>query len=151
MGRISGYLWIVSAPWSASAPPSSPAPSTRRCPGCSAVSAVVFLYGIGSVTGAIPWQHASMNALAIGMVVTIPVVGVALYLTGGSLSYIEPLLVCSLLYAAFFFPARWAWPLSIELILVAGTPLLYDASAVDNAFVAPLRSPSSPASSPRPG
>ncbi len=76
-----------------------------------------------------------MNALAIGMVVTIPVVGLAIYLTGGSLSYIEPLLVCSLLYAAFFFPARWAWPLSIELVLVAGTPLLYDADAIDNAFL----------------
>ena len=76
-----------------------------------------------------------MNALGFGMVVTIPVVGLAIYLTGGSLSYIEPLLVCSLLYAAFFFPARWAWPLSIELILVAGAPLLYDANAIDNAFL----------------
>ena len=69
------------------------------------------------------------------MVVTIPVVGLAIYLTGGSLSYIEPLLVCSLLYAAFFFPARWAWPLSIELVAVAGAPLLYDPDAIDNAFL----------------
>ena len=69
------------------------------------------------------------------MVVTIPVVGLAIYLTGGSLSYIEPLLVCSLLYAAFFFPARWAWPLSIELVLVAGAPLLYDANAIENAYL----------------
>jgi diguanylate cyclase (GGDEF)-like protein len=64
------------------------------------------------------------------------VVGLAIYLSGGSLSYIEPFLICSLLYAAFFFPARWAWPLSIELIAVAGLPLLYDPNAVENAFVA---------------
>ncbi len=76
-----------------------------------------------------------MNALAIGMVVTIPIAAFAMYMTGGSLSYIEPLLVCSLLYAAFFFPARWAWPLSIELVLVAGTPLLYDPNAIDNAYL----------------
>jgi diguanylate cyclase (GGDEF)-like protein len=69
------------------------------------------------------------------MVATIPIVGVALYATGGSLSYIEPLLVCSLLYAAFFFPASWAWPLSIELVLVAGTPLLYDSQAIESAFL----------------
>ena len=61
-----------------------------------------------------------MTALAIGMVVTVPVVGLAIYLTGGSISYVEPLLVCSLLYAALFFPARWAWPLTIELVVVAG-------------------------------
>ena len=76
-----------------------------------------------------------MNSLAIGMVVTIPVVGLAIYLTGGTLSYIEPLLVCALLYAAFFFPSRWAWPLSIELVVFAGAPLIYDRHAIDNAFL----------------
>jgi diguanylate cyclase (GGDEF)-like protein len=134
MGRISGFLWIVSALVGAGGS-FLPGAVHEGMPWVLGVSALVLLYGIGSVTGYIPWQHASMNVLAFGMVVTIPVVGLGLYLTGGSLSYIEPLLVCSLLYAAFFFPARWAWPLSIELILVAGTPLLYDSNAVDNAYV----------------
>jgi diguanylate cyclase (GGDEF)-like protein len=135
MGRISGYLWIVSALVGAGAA-FLPGAVHGALPWVLGVAFLVLLYGIGSVTGYIPWQHASMNALAFGMVVTIPVVGLGLYLTGGSLSYIEPLLVCSLLYAAFFFPAYWAWPLSIELILVAGTPLLYDPNAIDNAYVA---------------
>lgn len=134
MGRISGYMWIVSALVGAGAA-FLPGAIHEAIPWVLGVSLFVLLYGIGSVTGAIPWQHASMNALAFGMVVTIPVVGLALYLTGGALSYIEPLLVCSLLYAAFFFPARWAWPLSIELILVAGTPLLYDPNAIDEAYL----------------
>ena len=134
MGRISGGLWIVSALVGAGAA-FLPGAVHEALPWVIGVSFLVLLYGIGSATGYIPWQYASMNALAFGMVVTIPVVGVGLYLTGGSLSYIEPLLVCSLLYAAFFFPARWAWPLSIELVLVAGTPLLYDSQAVDNAYV----------------
>jgi diguanylate cyclase (GGDEF)-like protein len=134
MGRISGALWIVAALAGAGAA-FLPGAIHAGLPWVLGVSALVFLYGVGSVTGVIAWQRASMNALAVGMVVTIPVVGLALYLTGGSLSYIEPFLVCSLLYAAFFFPPRWAWPLSIELIAVAGTPLLYDGNAVDNAFV----------------
>jgi diguanylate cyclase (GGDEF)-like protein len=133
MGRISGGLWMVAALVGAVGA-FLPGAVHEGLPWVLGMSALVFLYGLGSVSGYIPWQRASMNALALGMVVTIPVVGLALYLTGGSLSYIEPLLVCSLLYAAFFFPARWAWPLSIELILAIGTPLLYDGQATENAY-----------------
>ncbi len=135
MGRISGALWVAAAIVGAAA---------CFLPGAEhvgtgwvlALSFVVLLYGIGCVAGAIPWQQASVNALGVGMAVTVPVVGLAVYMTGGSLSYIEPLFVCSLLYAAFFFPTRWAWPLSGELILTAGLPLLYDPDAIDNAFLA---------------
>jgi diguanylate cyclase (GGDEF)-like protein len=134
MGRISGYLWIVGALVGAAAA-FLPGAVHEALPWVLGVSGLILLYGIGSASGYIPWQHASINALAFGMVVTIPVVGLALYLTGGSLSYIEPFLICSLLYAAFFFPARWAWPLAAELILVAGAPLLYDPNATANAFV----------------
>lgn len=133
MGRISGYLWMVGALIGAGAA-YLPGALHEGMLWVLTVSALTFLYGLGTATGRIPWQHASMNALAFGMVVTIPVVGLALFLTGGSLSYIEPFLVCALLYAAFFFPSRWAWPLAIELILVAGAPLLYDSDAVANAF-----------------
>jgi diguanylate cyclase (GGDEF)-like protein len=134
MGRISGVLWIVAAVVSAGAT-FLPGAQHKGIGWVLGVSFAVFLYGLGSVTGAIPWQRASMKALAIGMVVTIPVVALAMYLSGGSLSYAEPFLVLPLLYAAFFFPARWAWPLSIELILFAGLPLLYDGDAIDNAFL----------------
>jgi diguanylate cyclase (GGDEF)-like protein len=134
MGRISGVLWIVSAIVGAGAT-FLPGAEHQGVAIVLALSAAVLLYGVGSVTGAIPWESASVDMLAIGMAVTIPIVGLALYLTGGSLSYIEPLLVCSLLYAAFFFPARWAWPLLTELILVAGTPLLYDDRAIENAYL----------------
>ncbi len=134
MGRVSGILWIVSA---------CVAVVCTFLPGAQHVgvgwvlglAGFVLLYGVGSVTGAIPWQRATMNQLALGMALTIPVVGLAIYLTGASLSFIEPLLVCSLLYAAFYFPPRWAWPLTIELLLAAGTPLLYDGDAIHNAYL----------------
>lgn len=135
MGRISGVLWVAGA-LACTAATFLPGAEHVALGWTLALAAAVLLYGLGSVTGAIPWQKASINTLAIGMVATIPVVGLAAAMTGGSLSYVEPLLVCSLLYAAFFFPARWAWPLSIELILVAGLPLLYDPDAIDNAFLA---------------
>jgi diguanylate cyclase (GGDEF)-like protein len=134
MGRISGVLWIVAAIAAAGAT-FLPGAQHKAIALVLVMSVAVGLYGIGSVTGVIPWERATMNVLAIGMAVTIPIVGLALYLSGGSLSYVDPLLVCSLLYAAFFFPPRWAWPLSIELILVAGTPLLYDDRAIENAYL----------------
>jgi diguanylate cyclase (GGDEF)-like protein len=134
MGRISGVLWMASAVVGA-IDVFVPGSDHVATPLVLLLGACVFLYGFASVVGWIPWERASIDALAIGMVATVPVAGLAIYMTGGSLSYIEPLLVCPLLYAAFFFPERWAWPLAIELVVVAGAPLIYDADAIDNAFL----------------
>jgi len=134
MARISGVLWMIAAP-AAAAASFLPGAEHAGLGWVFLLAAIAFLYGLLSVTGAIPWQRASMAALAIGMALSIPVVGVALYVSGGSLSYVEPLLVCLLFYVAFFFPARWAWPLVAELILVAATPLLYDPDAIANAYL----------------
>jgi diguanylate cyclase (GGDEF)-like protein len=134
MGRISGFLWIAAAVVGA-IDVFVPGSDHVATPLVLLLGAFIFLYGLASVVGWIPWERASIDALAVGMVLTVPVAGLAIYMTGGALSYIEPLLVCPLLYAAFFFPERWAWPLTLELIVVAGAPLIYDADAIDNAFL----------------
>jgi hypothetical protein len=134
MGRISGVLWILA---------SIIAVGNCYLPGAQhvgmgwvfALSGVFFLYGLAGALGYLRWDRASMKVLGIGMVITIPIIGLAIYLTGGAASFVQPMLVTTLLYAAFFFPTKWAWPLSIELTLVAGTPLLYDANAIDDAFL----------------
>ena len=134
MERISGILWILAA-----------FITVGNCylPGAQHVdmgwifglSAGIFVYGIAAILGWFRWDRASTNVLGVGMVFTIPVVGLGIYFTGGAMSFVQPMLVTTLLYSAFFFPAQWAWPLSIELILAAGTPLLYDSNAIDNAFL----------------
>jgi diguanylate cyclase (GGDEF)-like protein len=134
MGRISGVLWILAA-----------FITVANCylPGAQHVAigwvfglaAAIFLFGLASALGWLRWGRASMKTLGIGMAITVPVVGVGIYLTGGAMSFVQPMLVLMLLYAAFFFPTQWAWPLSIELILVAGTPLLYDGNAIEEAFL----------------
>jgi diguanylate cyclase (GGDEF)-like protein len=134
MGRISGVLWILAALIGVVGC-YLPGAQHAAIAWVLALSAAILAYGVASVVGWLSWDRASMKVLGIGMVLTIPVVGLAVYLTGGATSFVQPMLVTLLLYAAFFFPARWAWPLSIELILVAGTPLLYDASAIDDAFL----------------
>lgn len=134
MGRISGVLWILA---------SIIAVGNCYLPGAQhvamgwvfALGGVFFMYGLAGALSWLRWDRASMKVLGIGMVITIPAIGLAIYVTGGAASFVQPMLVTTLIYAAFFFPSNWAWPLSIELILVAGTPLLYDPSAIDNAFL----------------
>ncbi len=136
MGRISGWLWIVGALVGIGA---AFLPGSRHVAigWVIGLSSGILVYGICSVTGRIPWDRTSVPPplLAFGTSLTILIAGLALFLTGGSLSYIEPLLLCSLLYVGFFLPPRWAWPLVAELVLVAGTPLLYDPDAIDNAYL----------------
>ncbi|HKO37833.1 MAG TPA: GGDEF domain-containing protein [Solirubrobacterales bacterium] len=134
MGRISGVLWILA---------SFIAVGSCYLPGAQhvdmvwvyALSGAFFFYGLVGALGLLRWDRVSMKVLAIGMVITIPFIGLAIYVTGGAMSFVQPMLVTTLIYAAFFFPTEWAWPLSIELILVAGTPLLYDSRAIDVAFL----------------
>jgi diguanylate cyclase (GGDEF)-like protein len=133
MGRISGWLWIVGAVVGIVGT-FLPGADHEGVVWVLLLSGLVLAYGIGSVTGIVPWERASMKALAIGMVVTVPIVGFGIFLSGGSISYVEPLLICSLLYAALFFPARWAWPLTIELVVVAAAPLVYEDGATATAF-----------------
>jgi len=134
MGRVSGVLWTVSG-LVALICVFLPGAEHAGLGWVLGLVALVLLYGIGSITGLIPWQRATLDQLAWGTVATIPVVGLAIYLSGASLSFVEPMLFCSLLYIAFYFPSRWAWPLTIELVLVAGAPLVYDGSAIENAFL----------------
>jgi diguanylate cyclase (GGDEF)-like protein len=134
MGRIAGVLWIL-AGLIAVANCYLPGAQHVAMGWVFALSATFVAYGLASLRGWLSWDRASMKTLAVVLVLTIPVVGLSIYLTGGSLSFAEPILVPLLIYATFFFPAKWAWPLAIELILVAGTPLIYDPDAIGNSFL----------------
>jgi diguanylate cyclase (GGDEF)-like protein len=66
----------------------------------------------------------------------VAVVGtVSLWATGGATAYAQALFVLPVLFVAYFFPPRWAWPLTIEMVLASASPLLYDDAAVSGGFL----------------
>jgi diguanylate cyclase (GGDEF)-like protein len=134
MGRIAGALWILAA-LLAVASCYLPGAKHAAMGWIFALSGVFFAYGLASLCGWLSWARASERTLGVVLTLTIPVVGLSVYLTGGSISFAEPIFFPLLIYATFFFRTRWAWLLALELIAVAGAPLLYDAGAIDNAFL----------------
>jgi diguanylate cyclase (GGDEF)-like protein len=80
----------------------------------------------------------SLTVRAIVTALMLPVVGLALWATGGATSYLAPILLFTALFIAWFFPPRLAWPLVALFLFTYATPLLYDSNAVDVAFPARL-------------
>jgi diguanylate cyclase (GGDEF)-like protein len=99
-------------------------------------SALVGIYGLVCVLELIDWERLSLLGHASVSAALVVVIGpVVLWATGGAQAYPQALLVLPILYAAYFFPPRWAWPLTIEIVVVSASPLLYDGAAVRGGFV----------------
>ncbi|MBX5468418.1 MAG: GGDEF domain-containing protein [Thermoleophilaceae bacterium] len=95
----------------------------------SAWGCVELALGIRSLTmriGTRAWVTAAM----------LPVVALALWATGGADSYLQPLLLFTALFIAYFFPPRLAWPLVALFVLAYATPLAYDGAALGSAYPA---------------
>jgi diguanylate cyclase (GGDEF)-like protein len=67
---------------------------------------------------------------------TAPIVCAAIWASGGATSFLQPLLFFTVLFIAYFFPARLAWPLVCLFALVYATPLIYDPGAIDAVYPA---------------
>jgi diguanylate cyclase (GGDEF)-like protein len=61
---------------------------------------------------------------------TMPIVALALWATGGAVSFIQPVMIFTALFISYFFPPRLAWPLMALFVYAYATPLFYDEQAV---------------------
>jgi diguanylate cyclase (GGDEF)-like protein len=93
----------------------------------------LIVYGVLCVRLIIPWTTTSMGLTALVSAVLFPVVGVALWATGGAGSYMELMLFPAVLFSAWFQRPLYAWLLNGELVLIVGTSLLYDPNAIAEA------------------
>ena len=123
MGPVSGWLWLagVAVAVAGRALPDAPSGHDAWFWGLVALTVV---YSVACITRTIPWERASIGRHALAVVGLQPLVCAALYLTGGADAYMGPMLVLPMLYVAYFFPARYAWPLAAMEIATYASPLL---------------------------
>jgi diguanylate cyclase (GGDEF)-like protein len=126
MGPVSGLLWLAAA---------AVAVVCRLIPGAPddhdflfwGLTAFTVAYSVACITRAIAWQHVGIAGHALAILALQPLIVAALWLTGGADAYLGPMLVLPMLYVAYFFPARYAWPLAACEILTYASPLVTSA------------------------
>jgi diguanylate cyclase (GGDEF)-like protein len=124
MGPVSGLLWLAGVGtgvigWLI---PGSPHAHAGLFWGLVALTAG---YAVACVTGLIPWAHVSLAGHAAAVTLLQPIVAASLWLTGGADAYMGPVLVLPMLYVAYFFPPRYAWPLAALEVATYASPLLW--------------------------
>jgi diguanylate cyclase (GGDEF)-like protein len=124
MGPVSGLLWLAGAATAAAGwlMPGSPHGHAALFWGLVALTVG---YAAACVTRAIPWDRVSLSGHAVAVTALQPVVAASLWLTGGDDASMGPVLVLPMLYVAYFFPPRLAWPLAALEIATYASPALY--------------------------
>jgi diguanylate cyclase (GGDEF)-like protein len=132
---ISGLMWLATAVVGVAVLviPGTPRPHL----------AVAFtLAGFAAAWGVVSlWLGVTERTMTIGRraVVTatmMPVVALALWATGGAHSYLQPVLLFTALFIAYFFPPRLAWPLVALFCGAFFSPVLYDPGAIEVGYPA---------------
>ncbi len=123
MGPVSGWLWLAGsgvavAGWLL---PGSPHAHATLFWGLVALTVA---YSVACITRLIPWHRVSIGGHALAVVTLQPLVMTSLWLTGGADAYMGPVLVLPMLYVAYFFPARYAWPLAALEVATYASPLV---------------------------
>jgi diguanylate cyclase (GGDEF)-like protein len=78
----------------------------------------------------------SIQLRAVVTAAMMPVVALALWATGGAGSFLQPVLLFTALFIAYFFPPRLAWPLVAVFVFAFSTPLFYDGGAEHRGYPA---------------
>ena len=123
MGPVSGLLWLAGSGVALAGWCLPGAPHAHRALFFGLLAATV-AYALASVTRLIPFERVSLGGHAIAVTLLQPLVGASLWLTGGADAYMGPVLVLPMLYVAYFFPARYAWPLALLEVATYASPLV---------------------------
>ena len=70
----------------------------------------------------------SIGRRAVVTAASLPLVGVALWATGGKESFVQPFMLFTALFIAYFFPPRFGWPLTGLFVATYASPLLYESA-----------------------
>ena len=95
-------------------------------------------WGTFSVVAGIKRWTMPLELRAAVTALTMLLVALALWATGGASSYLAPILLFTALFIGWFFPPRLAWPLVVAFLFAYASPLLYDPDAISLSFPARL-------------
>jgi diguanylate cyclase (GGDEF)-like protein len=96
-------------------------------------------WGLISIGMAARGHGMTLGLRALITAATMPLVALSLFATGGATSFIQPVMIFTALFIAYFFPPRLAWPLMALFVYAFATPLFYDNTrALDMGYPARL-------------
>jgi diguanylate cyclase (GGDEF)-like protein len=95
-------------------------------------------WGLFSMFLAARGHGMTVRLRALVTATTMPIVAFALFATGGATSFIQPVMIFTALFIAYFFPPRLAWPLMALFVYAYATPLFYDERALALGYPARL-------------
>jgi hypothetical protein len=133
MGRWSGALWLLGAAVAAACQPLPGVNHDHQALAWILIAAVA-LYGVACILEWIPWRKAPIWMHLVAVLVAQPLLGLALWASGGSDSYILPILVLAMLYSAYFLPGWMAWVGVGALALTYASILIYTPIDEDQAL-----------------
>lgn len=93
-------------------------------------------WGVISLWLGVRARTMSIGRRAVVTAAMMPIVALALWASGGVNSYLQPLLLFTALFLAYFFPPRLGCPLVALFVCAYATPLLYDPAALTAAYPA---------------
>jgi diguanylate cyclase (GGDEF)-like protein len=100
------------------------------------IASLAVLWGLVSLLLWTQRWTMSLGTRAVVTATTAPIVAAAIWASGGASSFLQPLLLFTSLFIAYFFPPRLAWPLVAVFAITYTTPLFYDPDAVDQTYPA---------------
>ena len=132
---ISGLMWLATAAAGVGVLviPGTPRPHLAVALLLAGFAAA---WGIFSLWLGVTERTMSTRMRASVTAAMMPVVALALWATGGAHSYLQPVLLFTALFIAYFFPPRLAWPLVALFSAAFFSPLAYDPQAVDLGYPA---------------
>src|ERR687895_1691362 len=132
---VSGAMWLLAALFGVPLL-ALPGPVHAGVGWIVALAGFSLAWGLYSLWMGVRRRSMTISTRAAVTAAMMPFVGVALWATGGASSHLQPLLLFTALFIAYFFPPRLAWPLVALFAFVYATPLFYDPTAVDQAYPA---------------
>ncbi|HEX6024372.1 MAG TPA: GGDEF domain-containing protein [Solirubrobacter sp.] len=135
-GRIVGWMYVVGAIVTTLLP-LLPGTHGDVVTPTLPIGIAAFVWGVLALWR-VDWTHAAGSVIHASALAGALAVGVAVHDTGGAQSPARILLLLVLVFAAYFFPAREAWPYLGLVLVLHGLPFAYDGGALDAGLLGEL-------------